>query len=239
MQTNFLSPQCRLIIFCECKSLSTVTFGVDALSQVCREFFGVEDRIKSVIIPSTVKELGKRCFYKCTSLHSVRFQEDDSLLVGCESLVIREYAFAYTNIEYLFIPYHAEKLEAKCFYGCQNLHTVVLQDMSIVGEKSSRLEAIGEKAFADTNIDSIFIPLHVKQLGDRCFDQCMKLKDVVFSQDSKLNSIGTAAFMRDVVKKFVLPRDIQQVLESCVPDATYEYNDAYEEWSEDLFESWE
>ena len=81
----------------------------------------------------------------------------------------------------------------RCFYECDKLAHFRL------GVCSS-LERIGVEAFSsykfatDCRLKEIYIPNGVRELGDRCFENCRELKSIRFGSCPSLVSTGTDAF---------------------------------------------
>ena len=71
-------------------------------------------------------------------------------------------------------------------YCCTHLREVVLND---------GLKNIGDNAFRGCSLDSITIPSTVVEIGTDAFQNCGKLKEVVFNEGHfGLQSIGDRAF---------------------------------------------
>ena len=75
--------------------------------------------LKSVKIPSTVREIGPRAFSDCWNLTNITFASDSGLTTVGES--------AFTNctsLTSITFPKTLSRLGANCFHGCQNLTDV-------------------------------------------------------------------------------------------------------------------
>ncbi|EJK70462.1 hypothetical protein THAOC_08179 [Thalassiosira oceanica] len=121
--------------------------------------------LRSVTLPSTVTELGRRAFEGCTNLTEVRFSE------GLR--VIGDYAFAScTALRNVFLPRTATYLGRWAFHYCTNLTEVRLNE---------GLQAIDERAFASCRaLRSVTIPSTVTRLGQHAFVYCLNLLEVRF-----------------------------------------------------------
>ena len=69
--------------FCECESLSCVTFGESSSSKLIGEGVFRESGVHEMHIPDGVEELCDECFSECKSLSCVTFGKSSSLkLIG-------------------------------------------------------------------------------------------------------------------------------------------------------------
>jgi len=112
--------------------------------------------IESVIIKSSVTNIGKDAFYKCTSLTSVEFESPSRVtnignfaFYGCTSLTSVEIPSSVTNIGNL------------AFKDCTGLTSVVIPD---------GVTSIGNVAFEGcTDLASVEIPSSVTNIGEFAF----------------------------------------------------------------------
>ena len=125
-------------------------------------------------IPDSVEELCEACFFECTSLSRVTFNESSSLkLIGKE-------AFCLCHCREIHIPDSVEELGDNCFAYCGRLSLLTF------GESSS-LKRIGERAFYHCHLGEIHIPDSVEELGDGCFAECDNLSLVTVGRSSSLS----------------------------------------------------
>ena len=78
-----------------------------------------------------------------------------------ENLLLKEVVF----------PEGIKTIEAKAFYGCENLINL---DLGLV-------ETIGQEAFVNCGIQEIIIPNSVKRIGDSAFSNCANLQNITFN----------------------------------------------------------
>ena len=52
------------------------------------------------------------------------------------------------------------------------------------------LEVVGKDWFRDSDIEKVFIPNTVRELGKSAFYSCEKLREIVFESGSQLETIG-------------------------------------------------
>ena len=150
----------------------TITIGKNA-------FYGC-DKVESINLPNTVREIGDGAFIGCTNLISITLPES--------LLSIGEQAFGGCSaLRGISIPKDISRIERSTFFNCVSLANVSFSenltdicDMAFFGCKTlheihlpSNVNSIGEKAFygCDTLTDA-YIPVSVTEIGDAAFDNC-------------------------------------------------------------------
>jgi hypothetical protein len=113
-----------------------------------------------------------------------------------------------TAITGIVIPKSVKLLDRNCFYNCVSL-------ISIVFEKNSQLERIGEYACTSTAITEIVIPKSVKLLDSNCFYNCVSLASVWIEDDSHLSKIGANAFYLCAVVSLKIPASVTALENHC------------------------
>jgi hypothetical protein len=91
-----------------------------------------------MILLSSVKVLGKRCFFRCESLFSVTFE------FGSQLSRIGKWAFSRVGLIEIVIPASVEILGAQCFSECESLSSVRFESGSkLLGIESEILHEAG------------------------------------------------------------------------------------------------
>lgn len=105
--------------------------------------FSGNEKIKSVVIPSSVKVIGSAAFWNCKSLEKVTLPEElfvigEGAFSDCVSLkmvtlpeklfAIEEDAFRNTGLTSVTLPKGLEYLAEKVFTGCNNLAEINIPD---------------------------------------------------------------------------------------------------------------
>lgn len=139
----------------------TVSEGVETIAEGA---FSTVTTLNSVILPSTLKEIGKSAFTSCRNLTSVTFTP------GTEPLVIGYNSFAYTSLTSVTIPARTTSIEASAFNG--------VKLTSLTFEAGSQLRYIGDMAFAGTSIPELDLPASLREMGDSVFARCSRLTSV-------------------------------------------------------------
>ena len=122
-------------------------------------FYGC-DGLKTITIPSNVKEIGKCAFY-ASNLETITIQE------GVTS--IGEAMFGYCDsLRSVTLPNSVKSIGERAFWVCTDLTSIEIPN-SVTG--------IGEYAFSAAGLTSVSIPKSVIFIGDYAFS-CRDLQDV-------------------------------------------------------------
>ena len=139
--------------------------------------------ITSVVIPQTVKAIGKNAFYACTSIKTIDIPESVT--------AIQSGAFCFcTSLESIKLPSKLiGSLGDVMFWGCYNLESVNIPE---------GITSIGRWVFYDCRkLTEIVIPAAVKSIDKESFEQCISLEKVTFAEGSQCTSIGQQVFWND------------------------------------------
>ncbi|MBQ9893465.1 MAG: leucine-rich repeat domain-containing protein [Bacteroidales bacterium] len=156
----------------------TVCICEDAFSPYKKAFFGTsntvvkmytnDSNLHEVILPNTIRVIGKNAFMHCDSLNSIN------------------------------IPAGVTQIEDSTFEDCRHLENVIIEGaltyigdkaFSVTGIKSfpltPALTRIGKKAFAPSHIREITIPGSVEVLEEDTFLFCHELKSITLCEGVK------------------------------------------------------
>lgn len=111
-----------------------------------------------------------------------------------------------TNIDSITMPRTLERIETSAFSGCTSLRSVTLNDgLQYIGVSAfasttslasiwfpSSLIEIGEKAFDNSGLTSLYVPETVRMMGEYAFQQCSRLRSVIFM--GNMNTLPRATF---------------------------------------------
>ena len=100
---------------------------------------------------------------------------------------IAPFAFAYTNIERIFIPPHVTHIGRCAFLDCKMLQRVEIPH-------DSQLVEIGDRAFCSSSIKSCYIPPHANVNCEMAFFLCFQLKIIEIDENFEMESIDTKKF---------------------------------------------
>lgn len=163
----------------------------------CILFFVRRD-IKTLIIPSYIKQIASDSISYCQTLKTVQFQQDVNIFS------IEKRAFSYSLLESISIPLSVVKIEDSAFAYCKKLKTVTF---SI----NSQLDLINQNAFCGTLIESITIPSTVTKIDKFAFYGCSELKKVDFYENSQLLFIDKSAFADSMLEDISIPSKLSEI----------------------------
>lgn len=110
--------------------------------------------IEKLVVPGSVRTLGRRSFARCRVLREVVFEPDSQLdLIG-------EACFTLSALEKVAVSKSVTSIGARAFSGCRNLSLLRF-------EPGSRLERVGEWAFHNTRLgpENVAYPDALKTSG--------------------------------------------------------------------------
>ncbi len=159
----------------EFNTVSTVTFEdgckVRELDGTFRGFYN----LTSVVLPESVKKVGKSTFEQCQSLESIDLSgvtelDTENLFTNCYSL------------KSVILPDNLTEIGPYMFSNCKSLVSLTIpQSVTVIGENAfskcaietivlpQNLTEIGTKAFYNTDLKEIFIPKSVTYIGEAAF----------------------------------------------------------------------
>lgn len=118
--------------------------------------------IYDIVIPEGIEYIGPHAFYKCEKLEILYLPSTLKAIGSC--------AFqGCTNLKYVYIPSSCSYIEKSAFMGCVNLTGVTI---------SNGVYQIGDRAFMNTGLSTLFIPGSVMEIGAKAFAFCRNLETV-------------------------------------------------------------
>ena len=161
-----------------------------------REYY---KEIKNVVIGDGVTSISNGAFYKLFYLKSVT--------IGKSVKTIGENAFNYCpSLESIHIPAAVEKIKFAAFSDCISLKNLTFAP-------DSNLQLIGHSAFEATAIQTLELPVHVKEIGSAAFQRCTDLR--LIRMNDELESIATNAFRWcNNIRQVYVGKSVKQVGQS-------------------------
>lgn len=178
---------------------------------------------KKIILPSTLKEIGKEAFRGCTHLTSVKLPK------GLEK--IGDYAFSNTALGTATIPDSVTSIGVEAFSDCSKLKKIKIgKNVERIGERIvKRCPALatidGKGASADKRMlildgtllayaaaskeSHLEIPEGVKRIGSDAMSRAKNLTSATLP--SSLESIGTGAFSGSFVSEIEVPESVTTI----------------------------
>lgn len=184
--------------FYNCTSLKSVVLPT-SLQQLGGQVFQACTSLESITIPDSVKSIGAYTFYGCSALKTVT--------LGKNTERIGNYAFyGCTALKSISLPASVQSVGENAFNGCKSLQSCTIPAKvteipeSLFSGCSSltsvsignNVTAIGASAFAGCSITSFAVPDKVVKIEMRTFSNCQKLKTVTLG--NSLTYINLEAF---------------------------------------------
>ena len=181
--------------------------------------FHYADEIKTVRIPSTIKEIENGSFYDCTSLESVSLPASiktigrnafrncsnlKSITIPAQVKQIDDGAFAYSGLETITVDPKNQIYDSR-----DNCNAVIEKSSQklIIGTASTVIPngvtVIGGCAFlGNKKLKSIVIPAQVTEIEDRAFQDCSALESIEIPPTLQRTSVG--CFWYSGIKKAII-----------------------------------
>ena len=207
-----------------CTSLTEITLqegleiiGSSAFAFASSDIIAEDKRgTASIIIPSTVTDIGGAAFDYNALIGSITFAEGSKIksigtAIGGTGATAG-YTFRGTYITSITFPASLENLGSNIFYtpstaknGVSQIQTVVFKGAEFKTLPNlffrecrsltsvtlpEGIEAIGNSAFSGTAITTLTIPASVASIGTGAFLNCAELTTVIFAEGSQLVEIG-------------------------------------------------
>ncbi|MBQ8551201.1 MAG: leucine-rich repeat protein [Clostridia bacterium] len=142
--------------------------------------------VKSIVLPESLKTIGKDSFYGCTALTSIEIPDGvtfigNSAFRGCNGIknlvipdsvvTIDEYAFYSSGLISIDIPDSVTTIGNYAFYGCYYAESIKM---------SANVTVIGYKVFQGcSRVTSVSLPEGVTTIGSGAFNVCGNLRTLV------------------------------------------------------------
>ncbi|MBQ7423229.1 MAG: leucine-rich repeat domain-containing protein [Prevotella sp.] len=168
-------------------ALRTVSLP-EGLTEIPVGCFGYSQYLDNVVLPSTVRTIGRLAFCNCYISESI---DGVSVKSGLSNITLNE---------------GLEEIGSNAFYGCQNLKEITLPStVTTIGSMAFNTTAlttfnftpaitsIGEKAFGNNaSMSEITIPGTVKTISEGMFTACRGLTTITLEEG--IETIGEQAF---------------------------------------------
>ena len=161
--------------FAHCSKLKEVIFN-EGLQMICESAFSPCISLESIVLPSTVTEIGRNAFSSCYNLRELVLND------GLQKIMFGAFQHC-TSLESIMLP-SSLTWAPGAFFGCKNLQNVVLNE--------GITEVWGESFSVCKSLESITIPSTVTEIEGSAFSYCHQLKEVILKEG--LLKIGSFAF---------------------------------------------
>lgn len=177
-------------------SMAAIDLSSYTVTALEDEQFYNHTSLQTVILPETLKTIGRRSFYGCTDLRTANLSDSieeiaDFSFYDCWKLSLN------------LLPNGLNKIGDYAFYNCDELVLESLPD---------NLEEIGIGSFYDCkNIAVKVLPQNLKVIKDYAFYNCQKMALGSYSQ-SELREIGAYAFYQNYnLTQMAFPNSLKKI----------------------------
>lgn len=187
--TGYTGSSTQISIPSSINGYSVTKIGKDAFSG---------KSITSVVIPSSVKELGDNSFDRCHSLKTVTIYSGLTSIGSC--------AFRWCDsLTSITLPSTLQKINNHAFFNCSSLSTVNIN--------SSYLKIIPNACFNGcSSLKQVVIPYSVEIIEQFAFSNCSSLTTVTIPSNSKLTEIYFNAFSNSAkLKDISIPNTVYKI----------------------------
>ena len=229
-------------VFVDCYSLSKIQFP-SSLSQI-NEYMFASSSIKTVTFANSntnLKSIADNAFYNASNLSTFQFLEP--------LISIGAFAFANTSLTSIQLPSTVESIGMLAFNQCTKLKTFSLskpdssrlsslgnsifqgcRELQTINVTNDYFVTLNNALFYSnktvlylfppaSQIEFFQIPSPVKIISPHAFYQCLYLRIVMLSDDSKLETISVSAFQGCSKLKFInLPLSVTYFSADCFRD---------------------
>ena len=168
-----------------------VDYDVTRIGESALETGGYNDNlVTSVTIPSSVRSIGRRAFYRTNKLTEID--------IPASVITIEEGAFNQSNLIKVTLHDGLQSIESGAFGYCGLLTNIILPQT---------LKSIGSEAFYHcVELTHVDIPESVTSIGVSAFSGCSKLESVKLP--SSLTELVAYTFQETALKSIVIPAGV-------------------------------
>lgn len=169
------------------------------VTEIAESAFSSKKNLVVLVMPDTIKKVGKNCFEFCKALKAVKLSSSLSAIGGrifhyCESLeeitipesvtTIEKSAFFGSGLKSIYIPDTVKEIQEFAFNACSSLSKVRLP---------STLKILPAGIFDSCHsLESVELPNGIIEIGDYAFCKCPSLASLTIP--NSVTSIGKDAF---------------------------------------------
>lgn len=158
--------------------------------------FGGCEQIKELLLPNTVKRLGKECFMQATNLRRIVAKGVTDIEAFC--------FFECKSLEEIELPV-TERIQQAAFGECVSLSEITLLSLKTAGAsaftrctslQSAELgaEEVGDYCFQGASLLVVVKAPNIKSIGSRAFERCDALRNIITNYPCKIDKVGNLAF---------------------------------------------
>ena len=212
--------------FSECDNLSTITFQ-KGTKEIAEGLFGNCTGLKEIVIPNSIKKIGRAAFTWCSNLETVEFSAnlvdiDEVAFYHCDKLVISNFPDAVTRIgarafeecnslKEVILPSNLTELEWQAFASCSQIRKIEIPKFLKKAETWGDGWYPKSGPFSDcNNLKEVVFQEGITKVADGLFGNCTGLEEIIIPDTVK--EIGEGAFTYcSNLKKVKLPDGIEKI----------------------------
>ncbi len=132
---------------------------------------------------------------------------------GLPVVSIGEKAFMNASFSEIVLPNSIKAIMRYAFYGCANLHHIILPEEVIF---------LGESCFGSSGIQSFSCPDSITVIPNGCFSSCLQLENVHFGNSIK--KLGAGAFNNcNKLLQISIPESVREIERNCFLNTGIKY----------------
>lgn len=165
----------------------------------------VRKNVENVVIPNSILKICHSAFSYCQSLQSLTWESNGNKPLNILKIPSRAF-YSCIKLKSFEIPSSIHIIDKYAFFYCCLLENLIFQlDLNQQSELNSIMNSV---YFCCGSLAKIEFPASLIQLGDSSFENCYRLSEVVFPNNSQLAIINTGAFGGTVIREFAIPSSI-------------------------------
>ncbi len=169
----------------------------DGITEIGSNVFSGCRQLENISIPSSVKIINNKAFYRCSNLQELLLPE------GLESIGINSFGGCF--LLKTDIPSSVKNIDAYAFYNCDSIVEITIPD----GIKEIKIGTFN----SCSNLKSVTIPKSVEIIDEDAFIYCDSLAEVVIPDS--VTQIGKQAFSGcTALESVILPKELKIIEES-------------------------
>ena len=185
-----LSPAC----FRNCRRLERVVLhsGLQTIGERCFRGAG----LTSVDILPTVKTIGERAFARTFGLRDFRLAPSPG------GLDLGAFVLQHSAVRSCDFGNRISELPYGMFWGCRSLRELILPP---------GLRRLSAACFRDSDVERVEVPAGLEEIGSYAFQNCVRLREISFANDSVLRRVDMGAFERSGLESFSAPKSLRVI----------------------------
>ena len=163
-------------------SIQTDRLELLPVKSICRNSFWNCKGIKTIVLPSTLEQIGYNPFVGCANIvfdnQSKSYVVKDDILYTSDLKKLVCYP-VWKAIGDVSIPSHVEILERGAFSGCSKMTSIDF----------NKTKVISKTCFTNCDsLETVFIPDSVIYVGEWAFAHCKNMKDIFISRQTEIDN---------------------------------------------------